>query len=64
MKPTFVEIITMIFELMHAIKYLHDSDLIYRDLKPDNIMIDSDKTVILIDFDKIKRNEYKMKITK
>ena len=54
----------MIFDLMHAIKYLHDSDLIYRDLKPDNIMIDSDKTVILLDFDKIKRNEYKMKITK
>ena len=64
MKPTFVEIITMIFDLMHAIKYLHDCDLIYRDLKPDNIMIDSDKTVILLDFDKIKRNEYKMKITK
>ena len=54
---------TIIFEIMHAIKYVHENDLIFRDLKPNNIMIDNDKKIHIIDFDRmvhikdIKRDE-------
>lgn len=44
---------TFIFQLMLTIEYLHQNDLIYRDLKPNNIMIDQDKNVVLIDFDRM-----------
>ena len=52
-KFTASEIFNIIFELMLIIKYFHDNELIYRDLKPDNVMIDSRKTVVLIDFDRL-----------
>ena len=34
-------------------QYLHRKSFVYRDLKPNNIMIDQDKTVISIDFDRM-----------
>lgn len=45
--------IKIVFEIMIALKYLHDNKFIYRDLKPNNIMIDLLKTAILIDFDRM-----------
>ena len=48
--------ITIIFELMIVLKYLHDKEFIFRDLKPNNIMIDINKTMVLIDFDRMIRD--------
>jgi len=37
-------------EIVLALEYLHKNDVIYRDLKPENVMVDSDGHVRLTDF--------------
>jgi len=37
-------------EIILAIEYLHSQDIIYRDLKPDNVVIDKDGHAHLTDF--------------
>ena len=41
----------IIFQIMLFINYLHNNNFVYRDLKPDNVMIDENKNVFIIDFD-------------
>lgn len=41
-------------DLCHAMSFLHENEIIYRDLKPDNVMLASDNTPILIDFNTAK----------
>ena len=38
---------------MFIIEYLQTESLIYRDLKPNNFIVDEEKRVILIDFDRM-----------
>ncbi len=39
-----------IAEILLAIEYLHSEGIIYRDLKPDNIIVDEDGHIKLTDF--------------
>jgi len=41
-------------ELCHAMSFLHENEIMYRDLKPDNVMLRSDMTPVLIDFNTAK----------
>ena len=50
---TFEEKITIILQISMSIAFIHGKGLIYRDLKPSNVIIDSNKTAVLIDFDRI-----------
>ena len=47
------EKINFIFQIMFIIEYLQNEFLIYRDLKPNNFIVDEVKRVILIDFDRM-----------
>ena len=45
--------ITIIFQLITYINYFHKNEFVYRDLKPNNIIIDDYKRAFLIDFDRM-----------
>ncbi|KAK8839738.1 Receptor-interacting serine/threonine-protein kinase 1 [Tritrichomonas musculus] len=49
------EKINFIFQIMFIIEYLQNESLIYRDLKPNNFIVDKEKRIILIDFDRMIR---------
>ena len=41
---------TIIYNLLCAVKYLHESNVLHRDMKPANILVNEDCTVKLCDF--------------
>ena len=44
-------------EILLAIQHLHNKDIIYRDLKPENLLIDKDGHVKIADFGFAKKIE-------
>lgn len=53
MNLDFNDKIKIFFEIILVLKYLYDNKFVYRDLKPNNIMINKNKNAILIDFDRM-----------
>ena len=49
----FEDKINLIFQMMVIIEYLQNKNLIYRDMKPDNFIVDRYKRLFLIDFDRM-----------
>jgi mitogen-activated protein kinase 1/3 len=45
-----VHIQTIVYNLLCAMKYLHDSKVLHRDIKPANILVNEDCTVKVCDF--------------
>lgn len=41
---------SIVYQVLQALKYLDDNELIHGDLKPENILIDKDEKITLIDF--------------
>ena len=54
---TLDDIFYIILGLMIVIHYFQNLNMIYRDLKPNNVIIDENKTVVLIDFDRLILNK-------
>ena len=54
--------ITYIFELLLIFEYLHSNKFIYRDLKNNNVMIDQNKNIVLIDYDRLVEEDFVLKI--
>ena len=44
------QIVCMIYQIVEAMKYVHFRKVIHRDLKPTNILVDSDGTIKICDF--------------
>ena len=45
--------ILIIIEILYSVQYLHRNDFIYRDLKPNNLIIDQNQRIVLFDFDRM-----------
>lgn len=45
--------IKILFDIAKSLTYLHLNDLVYRDLKPNNVIITDEKVPVLIDFDRL-----------
>lgn len=54
---SFADRMKIIVQIMFVIEYLHDHEFIYRDLKPNNVMIDKNGIVVLIDFDRMLKSD-------
>ena len=53
---TIKEKFEVLYQLFSIIEYFHKKNLVYRDLRPNNIIIDINKTLVLLDFDRLINN--------
>ena len=49
-QPTAQEIVVITEKLLAAVGFIHDHDMLHRDISPDNVLIDKNREPILIDF--------------
>ncbi|MDA5092855.1 serine/threonine-protein kinase [Aliiroseovarius sp. KMU-50] len=40
----------LLLKILDAVAYMHDRDILHRDISPDNILLEADNTPVLIDF--------------
>lgn len=45
-----VQVKSIVYDILCGLKYLHKAQLIHRDIKPDNILLNDDCTVQICDF--------------
>ena len=45
-----VHIKTILWNLLHAVKYIHESMVLHRDIKPANVLINEDCSIKICDF--------------
>lgn len=45
-----IHVKVIVFQILHAIAFLHSAGVLHRDLKPSNILLNHDYTVKLCDF--------------
>jgi serine/threonine protein kinase len=48
--PSPQEVVAMTEKLLHAVGFIHDNDMLHRDISPDNVLIDKNGEPVLIDF--------------